>query len=195
MEYINLVVEDSIQETTARKVLTRYAPQITVGKALGGRGAGYIDNRIEQFIRSAGPIPFIVFRDLDQLECAPLLSRLLLPRGSSDRLLLCIAVREVEAWLIADRDNLKTYLGVSKLESGAESILNPKEYLIKIARRSRRKSIRDGLVPTGSAVRGKLYNAILLQFVINHWDTEKARRGSSSLERFIRKVGEFSNLP
>lgn len=118
-----------------------------------------------------------------------MMARNLLPNGSPPGLLLCIAVHEVEAWFLADAESLGAYLGVRSIRvRDPESIEDPKQFLVECARRSRRKSIRQGLVPVGVARVGQLYNSTMLEYVVNHWRVDRAMERSRSLERFARKL-------
>jgi hypothetical protein len=60
-----------------------------------------------------------------------------------------VAVREVEAWLLSDRANLVRFLSVpvSHVSRTPELLDNPKSAMVELARRSRRRDIREDMVP------------------------------------------------
>jgi hypothetical protein len=103
-------------------------------------------------------------------------------------LLLAIAVREVEAWLLPDSTSFRRFFSVGRIEGSPESIGEPKERLVSLARSSRKRRVREGVVPTGTARVGDLYNAILLDFIKSSWKVERARRWAPSLERFVQRL-------
>lgn len=104
-------------------------------------------------------------------------------------------MREIETWLMADVDNFAKYFSVSKshLRFNFESIDNPKEFLVNICLKSRKKSIKNGVVPSfkSSRIVGAEYNPILLDFIKNHWDFEKAKYNSQSLNKTIKAIKKF----
>jgi len=105
---------------------------------------------------------------------------------------LRVAVREVEAWLLADRTTLARFLQVSRdlVPRDPESLPDPKATLVSIARRSRSRPIREGLPPRPGSGRsvGPLYVAQLSRFVTEHWDVEASADISQSLDRCLRAL-------
>ncbi len=198
--YTTVVTEDELSEVVLRQLIERYAPHIVVNDYLGKSGCGYIDSHIYQFNQAAYKgVAIIILRDLDKKECAPDLIKKLLPQGCHSRLLFRVPVREIETWLIADKINLSDFLGISAkhITNNAESISDPKEYLVNLARKSRRKNIKESIVPRENAFFpvGSLYNDCMKSFVIRHWDSEAARRNSDSLDRTIKKLETFRPEP
>jgi hypothetical protein len=111
------------------------------------------------------------------------------------RLLFRIAVREVEAWLLADREGIANFLGVAKIKvpQNPEAEHDPKNTLINLARKSRKRRLTIEIVPEpGSrASIGPLYNARLSEFVMEHWDVGNARLSSPSLDRALHRLSLF----
>ena len=114
-----------------------------------------------------------------------------------------VAVREVEAWILADRERLARYLQVpeARITGTPESIDYPKEYLISCARVSSSSAIRKGIVPRPGSRRteGPVYLSLLSEFVNDAergWRPEVASAHSESLERCIHSlqntIGTFS---
>lgn len=198
--YTTVVTEDELSEVVLKQLIERYAPHIAITHYLGKKGYSYIDSHIKKFDNAAhnGAV-IVVLRDLDKKECAPYLIKNMLPTGCHPRLLIRIPVREIEAWLIADTINLSNYLGISAkhITNNVESISDPKEYLVNLARKSRRKDIKESIVPRENASFpvGSLYNDCMKSFVTRHWDSEVARKLSDSLDRTIRKLETFRLEP
>jgi hypothetical protein len=193
MVYVDLVVEDVLQAASVQKVVALHATRVQLGYVYMKGGSGFIDKNIHRYAGAAAHKPFIVVRDLDRVECAPIMALALLPHGVPPGLLLCIPVREVEAWFLADLESLRAYLGLPSLRVGdPESIPHPKRFLVESARRSKKKSIRQGLVPVGVASVGQLYNSTMLEYVESHWRVDKASERSPSLQRFTQKIAAMA---
>jgi hypothetical protein len=84
-----------------------------------------------------------------------------------------IVVREIEAWLMADAEALSRFLAVPlrSIPADPEQVPDPKETLVDLARSSRRREIREDLVPrpgSGRAV-GPGYTATMLEFTHTVW--------------------------
>ena len=74
-----------------------------------------------------------------------------------------------------------------RIPSPTDDILNPKEFLVSLARKSQKKRVREALVPAqGANVSvGIEYNILLSEFVRDHWDLERASNVSPSLKRTL----------
>ena len=194
---INLAVEDRLSEDVLRKLVESSGRPFDIGTCYHRGGFGYLKSKIAGFNAAAERIPFLVLTDLDRCECAPSLIAEWLPNRRSPKLLFRIAVREVEAWLLADRQGLATYLGISEanIPRNPESLTDPKQALISCARKSKRRSLREAIVPaTGTTSKlGPDYNACLGRFVAEYWQPELAQAESESLERTIRCIGNLGS--
>jgi len=193
---VNLAVEDALSETIVRRLLDYTDRSYAVGVAYGRRGYGYLRGTIRGWNRAASGIPFIVLTDLDHHLCPTALIQEWLPEPKSPNLLLRVAVREVEAWLLADRTNLANYLSVSPTRVPAEpdSLPDAKASLVDLAGRSRSREVRAGIAPKrgSTAKQGPDYNASLSDFARSHWNINAARLSSPSLARTIARLGVFT---
>ena len=108
---------------------------------------------------------------------------------------LRVAVHQVEAWLLADRDNIARFLGVaaSRVPRHVETLTNAKEAMVDLARRSRRRDIREDMVPRPGSGRsaGPAYASRLIEFAQGMWNPQKPARPSDSL-RQMHEVPEAS---
>ena len=156
-----------------------------------------LDRQIDGYNRAAQHSGWLVLRDLDRAEWAPALARQLLP-APAEHICFRIAVREVEAWLLADRDGIAGFLGIShaRIPPMPEQLPDPKSSLVAAARRSRSRTVRDDLVPPPGSGRsvGPGYVAMITEFVDERWDPEAARTHSPSLDRIMRCLQSFSEL-
>lgn len=190
---INLAVEDSLTESLTLKILhsTSYALRTIYNRG----GYGYLKRNINGFNNAAKGIPFLVGTDLDQYECPPVLIADWLYAPKHPNLLIRVAVREAEAWVLADRDGFAKFLGIRAvlIPPDVEALPNPKETLIGLARRSKRKNLRDDLCPrAGTTSRiGPNYNGQLAHFVSETWNPHAAKLNSNSLKRTMDRLTAF----
>jgi hypothetical protein len=193
---VDIAVEDALSETVVRRLLDYADRGYAVGVAYGRRGYGYLRGTIRGWNRAARGKPFILLTDLDDYPCPTALIQEWLPEPQSPNLLLRIAVREVEAWLLADRTNLAKYLSVSPMRVPIEpdSLPDAKSSLVDLASRSRSREVRIGIAPKrgSTAKQGPDYNASLSDFARSHWDIDAARLSSRSLARTIARLDVFT---
>ncbi|MBI4442153.1 MAG: hypothetical protein HY649_02115 [Acidobacteria bacterium] len=187
---ISAVVEGRLDEAIMRAVI-RHAGGVP-GPIYGKKGKQYIQRNLNGYNQAANHAPWVVLVDLDQdADCAPPLRAAWLPHAAP---LMCfrVAVREVEAWIMADRARLARFLGVEvrSVPDDAEAVADPKDVLVRLARRSRWKDIRQDMVPRPHSGRetGPAYNARLIEFVGDEtkgWRPEVAAHACESLRRCL----------
>lgn len=136
--------------------------------------------------------------DLDTpQECPPGLIRSWVRGTLNSRFFFRVAVMEVESWIMADRMGFSDFLSVPlhRIPSPTDNILNPKEFLLSLARRSKKKAVREALVPAQGATLsvGNEYNAFLSEFVRKHWNLERAATASPSLKRTLDRLAQEKN--
>ncbi|HDQ44858.1 MAG TPA: hypothetical protein ENN17_05060 [bacterium] len=192
----NLVFEDEIHLNILKKILAETQPHVTINRIHQSGSRFYIGKKLFAFNRASLIKPHIVLADLDRIPCVRILKQKWITFEQSERLFFQVAVREGEAWLLADHKSMSTFLGISlnllrKEVRQVENIYDPKLLLVNLARRSKRRQIRDGLVPKGSAKIGDLHNTLLSEYIQKQWEIEQARIHSSSLNRFLDKLQVF----
>lgn len=195
VQSIAVIVEDELSGAVMRRLIAATGRNFVIDRMINARGHGQIKSGIGKFRTSSYALPHVVLTDLDRYPCPP---ALLDNWGATDlppQLLFRIAVREVEAWLLADREGIAEFLhiAVSKVPHTPEAEDDPKRTLINLARRSRKKRLAQELVPEpGSAAPiGPLYNARLSEFVNGRWDVDQARLCADSLSRTLNRLSEF----
>lgn len=198
MTTLFLGIEDELSESIARKIIISELGDIVITPMRKG-GFGYLRTNIPNFCQIAQRSLVVVVTDLDRVECAPAFVRdwtqnHVIP----DRMLLRVAVREVEAWLLADRKNFSNFLGVAQntIPMDVEETNDPKSLLVQLAKRSRKRKIRDELTPRRGvrASQGLGYNETLSQFVMSRWDIEAAAENCNSLRKTIFRVRELQQF-
>lgn len=184
---ISAAVEGIVDEAVVRRLIAHAGG--TPGAVYGRQGKSLLRQRIAGYNNAAQRVPWIVLVDLDRdADCAPPLRNAWLPE-LAPHLCFRVAVREVESWLLADAERLADFIGVSRSRVPAqpESLNDPKETLVNLARTSRRSDIREDLVPRPEGGRqvGPAYSSRLIEFVSDRWRPRIAARRAESLRRAI----------
>ena len=189
---LDALVEGLIDEAVAWKLAKHCGHQI--GTAYGKRGVSYLRGKVEGFnVRASQGKPTLVLVDFmdTRLECPAAVVRQWLPQRSSE-MLFRVVVREVESWLLADRSSIADYLRVSPnlVPLSPEALEDPKRSLVNLARRCRRRQLREALVPAPglSSTVGPGYTAAVEEYVHRYWDIEAARRNAPSLDRCVHRL-------
>jgi hypothetical protein len=189
-------IEGDLDEVVLRKIVEHAGCRI--GTVYGREGKPRLLQNLVGYNNAAKGSPWVVLIDLDKdCDCAPTCLQQWLPRPSR---YMCfrIVVRMIEAWLLADRERIAHWLGVAEANfpEDPDSLENPKQVLINLARRSRRR-IKTDLVPRDGSGRsvGPLYNATMTKFIDDQdagWRPEHALRRSDSLARCINHLQQLA---
>ncbi len=195
---INLAVEDVLSEETLRKLLAVSGRHFTILQCYRRGGYGYLKTQVAGFNQASRITPFLLLTDLDTEDCAPSLIADWLPSTRHSNFLFRVAVREVESWLLADQKGLAGFLSVSQavMPRDPETLADPKRELVSLAKRSRRREIREAIVPRPktTAKQGPDYNGCLSRFVSEHWNPHVAKTSSDSLRRILKRLNEFKPI-
>ena len=171
-------------------------------RAIYGRnGKTHLQRRLSGYNQAARFSPWIVLVDLDHdAECAPPFRNSWLP-DPSEYMCFRVAVRSVEAWLMADRERLARFLSVdiARIPQNVEAIDHPKLTMVNIAKHSRRREIREDMIPriASGRVVGPAYTGRLIEFVMGTktgWRPEVAAERSESLKRCLRCLRRFKEI-
>lgn len=192
---INLAVEDDLSEAVLREILKQSQRPFSVGVCLKGRGYGYLKKILPGLNKAAKGSPYLILTDLDKNKCPLALLTEWLSCPKHPNLIFRVAVVEVEAWLLADREAFADFLSISVdlIPDKVDSIDNPKRLLINLTNKSKKRYLRDAIVPAknSTAKIGKDYNSQLIQFVNQKWKAEIAKTHSRSLERAVKAIFLF----
>ncbi|HEY2576533.1 MAG TPA: hypothetical protein VGI74_09525 [Streptosporangiaceae bacterium] len=169
---------------------------LSVHAYYGRHGKDDLLKKLPRYNEAAALIPWIVLVDLDDdgpcpgQKCAdwlPTPAKLMRFR---------IVVRKAEAWLLADAERIAEFLAVSRalIPLNPEELQDPKETIISLARRSRKRDIRKGLVPrsnSGASV-GPTYASDIREFARSQWRPLVAAQCAPSLQRCLEHVRELA---
>lgn len=185
---INAAVEGPTDEAIAMRLICHVGAK--AGTVYGKNGKPHLRKRLNAYSQAARHSSWLVLVDLDRdANCAPPLKTAWLP-NPPPRLCFRIAVRAVESWLLADAQRIAEFMAVARnrVPANPEGLPDPKVELVSLARRSRRKDIREDMVPRESSGRavGPAYTSRLIEFVEQYWRPDEAARRADSLARTIR---------
>lgn len=190
-------VEGPSDEAVLRRVVEHLG--VALGPVYGKSGKATLLKQLHSYNQAARYQPWIVLVDLDRdAECAPPARTQWLPTTTT-HMCFRIVVREIESWLLADRETLADFLGValSRIEATPEALDDPKATLVNLARRSRRRNIRVDMVPRPESGRseGPAYTSRLIEYAQGAWRPEIAAQHADSLQRLCRRVTELISRP
>ena len=187
----------TVEGPTDEAVLRRVAEHLgaPLGPVYGRHGKPALLEHLRSYNHAAQHRPWIVLVDLDQdAECAPPARDMWLPDPARN---MCfrIAVRKVESWLLADRETLGEFLGVAvaHIPGRPETLPDPKQAMVNLARRSRRRAVKLDMVPRpeGGRSEGPAYTSRLMEYAQGPWRPEVAAQHADSLQRLCRRVAEY----
>ncbi len=189
-----LAIEDKLSEVVSIKILQSLG--ISVSQQLGLKGNGYLQTKAPNFNQTAKGFPVFLLTDQDSPDqCPPQLIRSWIKGKRSSQFFLRVAVMEIESWIMADRDGFAGLLAIPphRIPQNTDSIRQPKEFLVSLARLSKRVAIREDLVPAPGATSkvGPGYNSRLAEFVRAHWNLKQASTVSTSLKRTLSRLKKF----
>ncbi|SHH32803.1 hypothetical protein [Ferrimonas marina] len=197
MYKVFLAVEDEPSKEVALKILDYCREDFVLNHLFPMRGCGDLKKNMVKFNNIANNCFMFVLADSDQQESVfdfQNMSLNWLSHRHNQGLAFCIAVSEVESWILADIDSVKSYFNVANIsyDNYVDNIRDPKLELINLSRRSRSKEIVQGMIPIGNAPIGPSYNALLSEFIRNYWDISEAISRSNSLRATIEKINSMN---
>lgn len=192
IQSIGIATEDILSEAVVEKILESAPIDFNVVWKQRKQGFGYLKKNIRKFNEIANIYPVMLVTDLDQSSCAFELMTNWLNTPKNPNFLFRVAVREVESWLLADRAAMARFLNISIVNcpDSPDDILDPKQVLLNLVKKSRRREIKQDMLPVKGALSsvGLGYNVRLSEFVRNYWVVNRAIEKSDSLNRAWKSV-------
>ncbi|MBN1927821.1 MAG: hypothetical protein JW798_18455 [Prolixibacteraceae bacterium] len=200
---VYIVGEDQAAREIIKRLLSFCSDDFNILMELPARG-GEIKKMLINYNTLSLKFPVILLMDLDDKDCAPvIINQYFKGNIKNTQFILNIAIDEVEAWLMADRENFANYYRVP-----ITSIPEPKLYrtikssfyemyfpyksslfMVKeIIPLSKIKEFKEQMIPSSNAKKGKEYNTALTPFIKNHWNIKNAMNHSDSLYRMINRI-------
>ncbi len=190
--HVSIVVEGATDEPIARRLAAESG--LEVHSLVVKRGKARLDADLSKYAAAARQSPWLVLRDLDHdAPCAP---EWMADKPTGRWLCLRLAVREAEAWLLADRERIAEFLAVrpALVPEVPDELDDPKAAVVKLARRSGVAAVRKRLVPRPGALVavGQAYEASLIEFAWDRWRPGVAAKRSESLRRARAALARLS---
>jgi hypothetical protein len=192
---VYLAAEDEPGLAVGRKLVAE-VPPLAVYREENARGYGRLKSKVKNFqIMAKHGLPVLMLTDLDRGACPVEKISDWLGATPERDFLFRICVREVEAWLIADREALACFFGLraSLVPANPERLADPKAAVIALAQRSRLRRIRVGFKPVGSSTIGPDYNQLLGNFIRESWNARVAAQHAPSLARARTRLRLLAN--
>jgi hypothetical protein len=186
---IAVVAEDRLTQAVLLKCISTVLPAFNVVRSEVKHGRGNVQRDLGAYATLALEMPVLIGVDLDNDDCAP---TLLDDWGSlppKPGLLLRVAVREIEAWVLADKRRIATFIGAAPnaVPNRPDVLIDPKRSLLEIARSNARSELKADMVPRNYDALypriGPAYNLRMCEFVADKWRPQVARKKSDSLNR------------
>ena len=196
LRVISAAVEGDIDEAVLQRLVVHVGG--TVASVYGRKGKAHLRAKILGYNNTAKFSKWCVLADLDtDFKCAPNLVEEWLAVPAQ---FMCfrVAVHAIESWLLADAETIAAFLGVarSKLSfTDSDAFVDPKRAMVDFAGYSRRREIREDIVPRlGSGRRvGPAYTSRMIEYSKTVWRPDKAVSRSESLRRCIESLRRLTS--
>ncbi|MEQ9891249.1 hypothetical protein [Pectobacterium aroidearum] len=192
---ITIATEDILSEKIVIKLINEF-DKFEVINSLGKKGNGYIFKNIKKFHQLSFSQSVLIVLDLDNRHDVKMFANEVIGCIKINKnLKLSISVREIESWLLADKEGMSDFLQISKdkIPVNPELLLDPKEEIIKLAKKGKNTRTKNGIPPQKGAISkmGLSYNTLLTEFVENIWSSDRAKNNSASLRDILSILKEM----
>jgi hypothetical protein len=189
-------VEGELERPVAATLLKHCQHHVPLERIISKGGGGTLWSQIARFQQVAINLkrPVFVLADLERERCAPSLLARRVRFEVDPRLVIRIAVRMLESWLLGDLEGLGAFLEIKKpsVDSPPDDLDNPKRALVELCRRSPNKELRAALVPPNPrSIVGPGYLAAMSRFATDHWAPQRAEARSPSLAKAISALNRL----
>ncbi len=190
--------EDALCCAMGERLIAAVLPGWSLAQApIDTRGITRLLPEIPRYVEQAKHVqPVLCVADTDGHCPVDLLSQWL-PADVGDRFLLRFAVTEAECWLLSDREGAADFFSVpiNNIPRDAAGLDDAKREVLRLARRSRSRAIRNEVVSSSDATkRGAGYNLHLTRFARESWEVRRAAGRSTSLAKALQRLSELGQL-
>lgn len=194
-----VVGEDRLCCTLAERIATHALPRWTLSlPPIDTGGVTKLRTALPRYAEQARHVqPVFCLADTDGL-CAVEWLRQWRPARMPHALILRLAVNEAESWVLADRNEFTRHMRVpaGKIPLGVDQLPDPKALVLQLVGKSKSRLFRTEMVSaTDPLKQGTGYNLHLCDFVRKHWNADRARELSPSLDRAIRSLQALAPSP
>jgi len=197
MIYFTSVYEDEPTHQVMLRLYDYFKGCFAEQKTIPCNGNGKIKRQIGAYNNAAQYDHYFIITDLDNgYGCASSLIEDWIPEQHANRLLFRVAVHEIESWLLADRINFAAFFSINQtiISLTPDNDPDPKQTVINLAKKSRKRAIREDIVPIDNYARlGPGYNIQLQQYIQNTWNIDFARKNSPSLDKAVKALEKIKN--
>ena len=193
--WVRVVVEGPSDLAAAEKLLGSRGVRADPVRSIIAGGKTRLDPRLKSYNAAAHHGGWFVLRDADQDgDDCPVVVRqtLLAPASQAPSMCFRLAVRSLEAWLMADAEALTSHFALvrSRVPARPEEERDPKQAFVNACRSSRRSDVRAAVVPpTGSARSvGPEYVAFVSDYCRLAWRPDVAAASAPSLRRALAEI-------
>ena len=193
-ERINLVVvEGALEIPAARKILQALRLTSDDVPIIDTHGKEQFWAKAPKYNQAAATLgPILGLTDLDDYPCPSGLIQKHLKKNRHPKFIVRIAEHELESWLLADTEAMSKFFNISAalFPANPDQESDPKHTLVNLARRSRKTSLREDIVPNQGSRHpvGKGYQSRMVEFIQDRWRPLKAQDKSESLRRAITAI-------
>lgn len=189
MSSLVLVGEDELCCALGERLIEQTLPGWTLAvKPINKGGVSKLQADIPRYLQQALHVqPVLCVADTDG-ACPIEIREQWLPPTAPQRFLLRLAVKESEAWVMADRSAFASSFGVSvaSVPRAPETLPDAKREVLRLAARSSKRQVRQEVLSLQDINKpGTGYNKHLCAFVRQGWRAAVAREASESLNRAI----------
>ena len=209
--YVTIVPEGLLEDDVLTQLIAHSCPDMQITRSLLYRknpnrqtraaGRDSIRLNIHRYLgaaKRAGRTQ-VVLCDLEQdYPCAPkLLEEWNLAGVMPENFIFNVAVRSTEAWLLADKERIASFLSVSetRIPPKPDQLEHPKNTLTNIAAQSRSSKIQAAFKPRTSGQISPEYLTYMRDYIQNRWRIDIAADASPSLSRALERLRQLDSQP
>jgi hypothetical protein len=196
MKSILLVGEDQLCCALGERLIQHCLPDWSLAlPPINKRGRSHLVAALPRYIEQARLQPVLCIADTDS-DCVRDLRSKWLPRTPTDHFMLRLAETEAESWALADASAFADAFAVprTKVPNNPDGLSDPKMTVLTLARRSKRRQIRQEVVSAFDQNKpGTGYNEHLCSFVRLRWRPSEAVKQSKSLQRAAASLRAIAN--
>lgn len=190
-----MIGEDSLSCVLGERLVAEALPKWTLARdSINTAGITKLVSALPRYAQLARNMyPVLCVADTDG-GCPLKLLQMWTPAGATDDLLVRLAVKEAESWLLADRQAVAQFFDVplAKVPVQPDELSDPKSAVLRLARSSKVKTIRQEVASQDPTKPGAGYVTHLREFARRSWQASRAADQSPSLRRALARMAVWS---